>query len=53
MADLIAFWQAHQVSVSIVGTGLIDFLVEKNPLMKSNSLISFLLSFFKKSSGQV
>jgi hypothetical protein len=52
LVSIMAFLQAHQVAISILGVALLDFLVEVNPHLASNTVVSLLLSFFKgKESG--
>lgn len=48
--NLIEFVQQHQVALSILITALIDFLIEVNPRLSQNSLVSLILSVVKKKS---
>jgi hypothetical protein len=52
MASLIAFVQAHQMALSVLGVAVIDFAIDLSPGLKSNSIISLLLSFLVKKSPQ-
>jgi hypothetical protein len=51
MESIIAFLQAHLVVLASLGVALIDFAIEVNPNLKSNSIVSAILSIFKKESG--
>lgn len=53
LVQIMSFLQAHQVAISVVAVALLDFLVEINPHLASNTVVSLLLSFFKgkESSG--
>ncbi len=46
MDGIIAFITAHIVPLSMIGVAVIDYLIERNPSLEHNGLVSFLLSFF-------
>ena len=46
--QIVHFLQAHVQALSVLGVALLDFLIEINPNLKSNTLISLALSFFQK-----
>lgn len=44
MQGIIDFVLAHQVAMAAVGVAVIDFVIDVNPALKSNSIISTILS---------
>jgi hypothetical protein len=51
MAAVIAFFQSHGVVLAALGVAILDFIIELVPSIKSNSLISLLLSVLGKVAG--
>ncbi len=45
---IVAFVQAHQVVLVGLAVAVLDFLIEVNPKLASNSIISAILSLVKK-----
>ena len=48
LVQIVSFLQGHEAAISIVVVAVLDFLVEINPHLESNTIISLLLAFFKK-----
>jgi len=47
LVQIMSFLSAHQVAISVVAVAVLDFLVEINPHLQQNSIVSLLISFFK------
>lgn len=50
---MIEFILAHQVAMAAIVVAVIDFVIEINPALKSNTIISALLSIFKSEQPKV